>query len=145
MAIGKGDRVKVKYTGKLADGTIFDSSEGRQPLEFVAGGGMVIPGFENAVLGKNKGDKVTVVIPPEEAYGQSDPELVFSVERSQMPEHIPLQVGTPIQLSNEQGQMDVVISAVEPDKVTLDANHPLAGKELTFDIEVIDIDSKNQN
>lgn len=140
MAIGNGDKVKVEYTGKLADGSVFDTSKGRRPLEFVVGSKTVIPGFEKAVIGRDKGDAVTVVIPAAEAYGESDPELVFTVARSQMPETIPLEPGTPIQLSNEQGQMDVVITEVGPQEVTLDANHPLAGKDLTFDIEIVDVE-----
>lgn len=140
MAIGNGDKVRVDYTGKLADGAVFDSSKGKRPLEFVVGSKTVIPGFEKAVVGREKGDSLTVVIPAAEAYGEADPELVFTVERSRMPAEIPLEPGTPIQLSNEQGQMDVVITGVGPEEVTLDANHPLAGKDLTFDIEIVDVE-----
>lgn len=140
MAIGDSDKVKVEYTGRLADGTVFDTSKGRRPLEFVTGAKTVIPGFEKAVMGRNKGDKVTVTIPAAEAYGEADPDLVFTVERSMMPAEIPLEPGTPIQLSNEQGQMDVVITEVGPEEITLDANHPLAGKDLTFDIEIVDVE-----
>lgn len=139
MKVKNGDKVKVDYVGKFADGSIFDSSKGRQPLEFIVGAGSVIPGFENAVLDKNPGDKVTVVIPPEDAYGQVDPELIFTVERSRLPDNITPEVGTQLQLSNEQGQMDVVITEVGPDSITLDANHPLAGKELRFDIDVLEV------
>lgn len=137
MPISKGDKVKVHYTGKLADGTEFDSSAGRDPLEFVVGSGQVIPGFEDAVAGHEKGDRIHVAIPPDQAY-KYDPELVFTVARSQVPEHIPLKEGTPVHLANEQGQMDAVITEVGPDEITLDANSPLAGKELVFDIEVVD-------
>lgn len=141
MPIKKGDTVRVNYTGKLADGKVFDSSknEGRQPLEFTFGMGQLIPGFEAAIEGKEPGESVTVVIPPENAYGQIDPELIFTVPKAQVPENIPLEVGTPLQLANDKGQqMAVVITDVGPDEVTLDANHPLAGKDLTFDIEILD-------
>lgn len=141
MGIGYGDKVKAHYTGKLADGTVFDASRGGPPLEFVVGAGEVIPGFENAVLGRDKGDVVTVVIRPEEAYGEIDPELVFTVEREKIPDHVPLAVGTPLQLANEQGQMDVLITGIYPETVTLDANHPLAGKELAFEIAIVDVNS----
>ncbi len=117
---------------------MFDSSKDREPLEFTLGTGALIPGFEAAVAGHEPGETVTVTIPPAEAYGEADPELVFTVSRAQVPPHIPLEVGTPLQLSNEQGQMDVTITEVGPDEITLDANHPLAGKELTFEIEILD-------
>ncbi|MDR2821178.1 MAG: peptidylprolyl isomerase [Desulfovibrio sp.] len=139
MAIKKGDTVRVHYTGTLADGTVFDSSGERDPLEFVLGKGTLIPGFETAVEGREVGDTVTVTVPPDEAYGDMDAELVFSVPRLQVPAHIPLEIGTPLQLSNEQGQMDVTITEVDADEITLDANHPLAGKELTFSIEIVDV------
>lgn len=136
MAIQNGDTVKVHYTGKLSDGEVFDSSKGREPLEFVIGAGQVIPGFEAAVLGKEAGDHITVTIPPEQGYAY-DPELVFTIKTEQMPDSIPLKVGTPVHLSNEQGHMDAVITEVGPEEITLDANMPLAGKELIFDIDVV--------
>lgn len=138
MPIQNGDTIRVHYTGTLSDGSVFDSSREREPLEFTLGSGALIPGFEKAVKGHEQGETVTVTIPPAEAYGEADPELVFTVSRAQVPPHIPLEVGTPLQLSNEQGQMDVTITEVGPDEITLDANHPLAGKELTFTIEILD-------
>lgn len=138
MPIKKGDEVSVHYTGKLSSGEEFDSSRGRDPLKFTLGKGMLIPGFEAAVEGREPGDKVTVVIPPEQGYGKADPDLVFRVPRAQVPENIPLKEGTPLQLSTEDGQMDVVITDVGPDEITLDANHPLAGKDLEFEIEIMD-------
>lgn len=143
MPIKQGDTVKVHYSGKLANGDEFDSSRQREPLEFTLGKGQLIPGFESAVEGKSVGDKVTVTIPPEQGYGNSDPDLVFTVTRDQVPDSIPLKVGTPLQLSNEDGRMDVVITEVGPDEITLDANHPLAGKDLTFEIEIVDHKSKD--
>ena len=139
MGIKKGDTVRAHYTGTLDDGTVFDSSRERDPLEFVQGQGMLIPGFESAVEGHEAGDVVSVTIAPEEAYGEADPELIFTVPRAQVPDHIPLNVGVPLQLSNEQGQIDVTITEVGPEEITLDANHPLAGKSLTFEIEIVSV------
>ncbi|MBQ4568224.1 MAG: peptidylprolyl isomerase [Desulfovibrio sp.] len=139
MPVKQGDTLRVHYTGTLTDGTVFDSSRERDPLEFTLGRGMLIPGFESAVMGHEAGETVTVTIPPEDAYGEVDLELIFTVARSQVPAHIPLEVGTPLQLSNEQGQMDVIITEVDAEEVTLDANHPLAGKALTFEIEILEI------
>lgn len=139
MAIKNGDTLRVHYTGTLSDGTVFDSSREREPLEFTMGKGMLIPGFEAAVMGHEAGETVTVTIPPSQAYGESDSELVFTVDRAQVPDHIPLTVGVPLQLSNEQGQMDVTITEVTDEEITLDANHPLAGKELTFEIEIVSV------
>ena len=139
MGIKKGDTGRAHYTGTLDDGTVFDSSRERDPLEFVQGQGMLIPGFESAVEGHEAGDVVSVTIAPEEAYGEADPELIFTVPRAQVPDHIPLNVGVPLQLSNEQGQMDVTITEVGPEEITLDANHPLAGKSLTFEIEIVSV------
>lgn len=137
--IRKGDKVRAHYTGTLADGTVFDSSRERDPLEFTLGAGMLIPGFERAVEGLAQGESVTVEIEPDDGYGPYDPELVFTVSKAQVPPHIPLKEGTPLQLSNEQGQMDVLITEVGPEEITLDANHPLAGKTLTFAIEIVEI------
>lgn len=137
MPISKGDRVKVHYTGRLEDGTEFDSSRERDPLEFVVGSQQIIPGFSKAVEGREPGDKLTVTIPAADAYGAPDPDYVFVVPRAQVPDHVPLEPGTPLQLSNGKEQMDVVITEVGPYEVTLDANHPLAGKNLVFDIEIL--------
>lgn len=138
MPIKNGDRVRVHYTGKLKDGTVFDSSLERDPLEFTVGTGQLIAGFENAVRGREPGDKVTVRIEPAQGYGEADQDLVFTVARDQVPDHIPLKIGTPLQLSSDKGNMDVTITEVGPDEITLDANHPLAGKDLEFEIEIID-------
>lgn len=139
MPAKNGDTVRVHYTGTLDDGTVFDSSRERDPLEFVLGQGSLIPGFESAVEGREAGEKVCVTLPPDKAYGDVDRELIFTVPRAQVPDHIPLNVGVPLQLSNEQGQMDVTITEVGADEITLDANHPLAGKTLTFEIEIVEI------
>ncbi len=139
MPIKNGDTVQVHYTGTLDDGTVFDSSVERDPLEFTLGKGMLIAGFEAAVMGKDVGDKVTVNIPPAEAYGESDEELIFSVPLSEVPEHITPEVGMQLHLSNEDGDMNMTICQVNEDSISLDANHPLAGKTLTFEIEVISV------
>lgn len=137
MAIKNGDKIRAHYTGSLNDGTEFDSSRNRDPITFTVGDGTIIPGFEKAVLGHKIGDKVKVRIQPEEAYGNHDPELIFTVERAQMPDNIPLEIGTPLHLANDQGAMDAIITDIDPENITLDANHPLAGKELIFEIEII--------
>ncbi|MFV0350574.1 MAG: peptidylprolyl isomerase [Halodesulfovibrio sp.] len=134
-----GDSVKVHYTGTLNDGTVFDSSRDREPLEFTMGSGMLIPGFESAVLGMGVGNTTKVTIAPENAYGDVNEELVLDVPRSQVPGHITPEVGMMLQLQTEEGVMEVVIAAVNDDSIVLDANHPLAGQELTFEIEVVAI------
>lgn len=139
MPIKNGDTVQVHYTGRLADGTIFDSSLERDPLEFVMGQQMLIAGFEAAIMDKEAGDKVTAVIPADQGYGDMDEELIFTVSSSQVPAHITPEVGMQLQLSSEEGTMDVTIVDVSADEIVLDANHPLAGKELTFDIEVVSV------
>lgn len=139
MPIQNGDTVRVHYTGTLADGSTFDSSLEREPLECKLGQGGLIPGFEAAIIGHEPGETVTVTIPPEEAYGDHDPELVFTVAKAQVPANIPLQEGTQLELSNEQGRMNVVITEIDSEEITLDANHPLAGKELTFEIQILEV------
>ena len=134
-----GDTVKVHYTGTLEDGTVFDSSREREPLEFTLGGGMLIPGFEKAVVDMSVGDSTTVTIPADEAYGQRNDEMVIDVAKDQVPEHITPEVGMLLQLESEGGVMEVVITEVKDDSITLDANHPLAGKDLTFEIELVEI------
>ncbi|MBW4691690.1 MAG: peptidylprolyl isomerase [Lyngbya sp. HA4199-MV5] len=135
-----GDTVKVHYIGKLDDGTVFDSSENREPLEFTLGSGGIIPGFERAVLGMSLGESKTEVIPTDDAYGPHLDEMVVVVDRQQMPPEIEPQVGQQLQLQQQDGQiLPVVITDVSGASVTLDANHPLAGEELTFDIELVEI------
>jgi peptidylprolyl isomerase len=135
-----GDKVKVHYTGKFDDGTVFDSSENRPPLEFQIGLGQVIPGFEKGVMGMESGDKKTIVIPPEQAYGNIREELVADVKKDQFPENINPAVGLRLQLDQPDGsKLNVTVTGIKEDMVTLDANHPLAGKTLTFDIEMVEI------
>jgi|ERR687892_1834042 FKBP-type peptidyl-prolyl cis-trans isomerase 2 len=134
-----GTKVKVHYTGKLDDGSVFDSSEGREPLEFTVGEGQVIPGFEEGVVGMEPGDTKTLNIPSDEAYGPHRPEGVFEVERAEIPPSIPLQEG--MRLQANQGGRTIELTVVEFDqsKVTLDGNHPLAGQDLTFDIQLVEV------
>ncbi len=138
-----GDTVKVHYHGRLTDGTTFDSSEGRDPLEFEVGSGMVIAGFDNGVLGMAVGDKRTVNIPVEEAYGPKNPEMIIEFPKDQVPDGMPLEKGMRLNLNNTQGQVvPVVITDVLEDVILLDANHPLAGEDLVFDIELVGITPK---
>jgi peptidylprolyl isomerase len=135
-----GDTVRVHYTGTLEDGTQFDSSRGADPLEFAMGQGQLIAGFEMAVAGLEPGESVTVTLAPEEAYGESDAEMVQEVPRRMMPEGVELEPGMVLQGQSDEGQVDnfTIVSLTE-ETVTLDANHPLAGKSLTFDIELVEI------
>lgn len=136
----KGKKVKVHYTGKLDDGTVFDSSEGREPLEFVIGSGQVIPGFEKGILGLEEGDAKTINILAEEAYGPYREDMMLTVDKSTMPEGADPQLGMQLEMKAPSGQAFVVtIAKIEDEKVTLDGNHPLAGKDLTFDLTVVSV------
>lgn len=137
----EGDSVKVNYTGKLEDGTVFDSSEGKEPLEFTVGSGQIIPGLDKAVDGMEVGESKTVTVDSEEAYGPRRDEMVLEVERERLPEEIEPEVGQQLQVGSSEDQtMIVQITDVTDTAVTLDANHPLAGKDLTFDIELVEKD-----
>ena len=139
-AAKSGDTVRIHYTGKLEDGTQFDSSEGRDPLEFALGGGQVIPGFDNAVEGMAVGDKKSVTIQPEEAYGPRHDQLIQDVPRNQLPDDMTPAVGMELQAQNETGEvMRFAVTAVDDESITVDGNHPLAGKSLAFDIELVEI------
>ena len=135
-----GDTVRIHYTGTLDDGSTFDSSAGRDPLEFTLGSGQVIPGFDKAVDGMSVGESKTVHIPADEAYGQPNPQAMQAVPRGDIPADIPLEVGLQLQVQTPTGQvMPVTVTEVTETEVTLDANHPLAGKDLTFAIELVQI------
>jgi peptidylprolyl isomerase len=139
-AAKSGDTVRIHYTGKLEDGTQFDSSEGRDPLEFALGGGQVIPGFDSAVEGMAVGDTKSVTIQPEEAYGPRHDQLIQDVPRNQLPDDMTPAVGMELQAQNETGEvMRFAVTAVDDDSITVDGNHPLAGKALNFDIELVEI------
>ena len=141
MTAQQGNTVKVHYTGTLKrDGSQFDSSQGREPLEFKLGDGMVIAGFERAVLGRSAGDSVTVEIPPEEGYGDANEELVFEVRRNQIPPEIELEEGIMLEIHSEDGSPAYVrVAELTEEMVTLDGNHPLAGEILVFEIEVVEV------
>lgn len=135
-----GDTVKIHYSGTLADGTQFDSSEGRDPLEFSLGAGAVIPGFEKAVEGMAVGENKSVIIEPDDAYGPRHDQLVQQVPGSALPDDIEPAIGMQLQGQSPEGQvMNLTVTAIEEDGITVDANHPLAGEALTFDIELVEI------
>jgi peptidylprolyl isomerase len=136
-----GDTVAVNYRGLFEDGTVFDSNYETEPFEFKLGDDMVVPGFEKAVLGMEVGDEKTVTVPPEEAFGQPQNGLTVTVPKSSLPEKIEPQVGMMLQVrrKGEQNLSKVTITEVTGDEVTLDGNHPLAGKTLTYEIELVAI------
>lgn len=130
--------VQVHYTGKLTSGEIFDSSANREPLEFTVGAGMMIPGFDAAVNGMELNEKKTINIPAEEAYGPHRPEMIQEVGRNQLPPELKPEVGQTLMAGSPEGQqMPVVVTEVKEESILIDANHPLAGKELIFDIELV--------
>jgi len=135
-----GDTVKVHYTGRLGDGTVFDSTRDRDPLEFTIGQGQIIPGFERAVLGMSEGQSKTAQVSAEQAYGVYREEMLVSVQLDRLPEGFEPEVGKRLQLRHSEGQwIGVVVAEVSGETVTLDANHPLAGQDLTFDIELMEV------
>ena len=143
--VKQGDTVKVHYHGKLPDGTTFDSSEGREPLEFEVGNGSVIAGFDNGVMGMEEGESKTINIPVDEAYGPKQEDLYMEFPINRFPENVKPEVGMSLDMSNGSGQnFPVVITEVKDDVVILDANHPLAGQDLVFDIHVVEIENKKQ-
>jgi len=134
------DVVKVHYTGKLENGEVFDTSENREPLEFKVGTGQMIQGFDNSVVGMELNESKTVTIPPEQAYGTHDPQLVQELSKTVLAKDIEPKVGMELVSSNEQGQsFKVTISKILGDTIEIDANHQLAGKPLTFDIKLVEI------
>ena len=138
--VKSGDTVKVHYHGKLTDGTTFDSSEGREPLEFEVGSGNVIAGFDSGVTGMQVGEKKTINIPVDEAYGQKQDDLLMEFPIDRFPTDMKPEVGMQLNMSNGSDQnFPVIIREVREDSVILDANHPLAGEELTFDLELVEI------
>ena len=137
----KGDNVKVHYKGKLTTGEQFDSSEGRDPLAFTVGAGQMIKGFDEAIPGMAVGEKKTINIAPENAYGPKNEEAIVEFPKSNIPEDMKLEPGMKLQLRNQDGQpIPVTVAEVKDDVVILDANHELAGKELVFDIELVEIE-----
>ena len=138
--VKKDDTVKVHYTGKLGNGEVFDSSLEREPMEFQVGSGQLIPGFENGVIDMKVNEKKTLVIPSEEAYGEPRKELIQEVPKDRLPEEIKPEVGMGLVSKTPEGQeIQLVVKEVNDDTILVDGNHPLAGQELTFDIEVVGI------
>ncbi len=135
-----GDTIRVHYTGKLEDGTEFDSSRDKDPIEFKVGSGSLIPGFEKGVIDMTIGEKKTITIAPDEAYGEKHEELVAKIDKENFPSDISPEIGMPLQIKQPDGEnINVIITEILEDSVTLDANSPLAGKTLTFDIELVEI------
>ncbi len=139
-AVKKGDTVRVHYIGTLEDGTVFDKTAESGPLEFIVGEGKLIPGFDDAVVGMRTGEKKTVKIPSERAYGPRIDDLEVALERANLPEDVKPEVGKKVRIGAGEGaKTDFTITEVSDESVTLDANHPLAGQDLTFEIELVDI------
>ncbi|MEL6605650.1 MAG: peptidylprolyl isomerase [Cyanobacteria bacterium J06614_10] len=135
-----GDTVRVHYTGTLNNGQVFDSSKGRAPLEFTLGTGMVIPGFEAAIDGLAQGDTIKTTIPVDQAYGPYNKEMVAEIEKQNIPADFELETGQRLQMQVPGGEaMSVTITDIQGDMVTLDGNHPLAGQDLTFELELVEI------
>jgi len=135
-----GDAVKVHYTGKLEDGTVFDSSESREPLEFTVGEGKVVPGLEQAVVGMSPGDSKTEKVPADQAFGPYRKELVVEIDRERIPEGVDPKVGKRLRVQKTDGSItEVLVTGVTESKVTLDANHPLSRNDLVFDIQLLEI------
>lgn len=136
----KGNTVKVHYTGKLEDGSVFDTSEEREPLELTLGEGKVIKGLEEALVGMEAGESKTATVPADEAFGPHRREWVVTVERSKMPDDLDPQIGDQLQIKQSDGQaVPVQVTDVSDQSVTLDANHPLAGEDLTFELRVLEV------
>jgi len=140
-----GDTVKIHYTGKLPDGTVFDSSKDGDPLEFKLGENMVIPGLEHAIIAMNEGEEKTESIPTAEAYGDRKQELVFKVERESVPPDVELSVGLQLEIHQDDGNtFAVTVVQIDDDTITLDANHPLAGQDLIFEFKLIEVSSDSE-
>ncbi len=136
----QGDTVKVRYIGRLADGTVFDASPAERPLHFILGRQEVIPGFDEGVTGMFTGEAKTFTVPPEKAYGPYQESSREEIDRSLLPAHLDLQVGRQLEITGENGnRLLVLVAALGEGTVTLDGNHPLAGKELTFEIELLEV------
>jgi len=136
----KGDLVRIHYTGRLTDGTEFDSSQGREPLQFEVGAGQIIAGLDREIAEMDEGDKQTITVPAAEAYGEHRPEQVQELPREAIPAEIDPQPGMQLQATTQGGQpVPIVVVGVDNDTVTVDANHPLAGEDLVFDLQLVEI------
>ncbi len=139
MKIEDGKTVAIHYEGTLKDGSVFDSSKGKEPFEFVFGSGSIIPGLEKGLAGLQEGDKKKITVEAKDAYGERNPEAVQKVEKNQLPEDIKPEVGMQLMAQTQTGQIPVTITEVEEEYITVDFNPPLAGEDLTFDVEVISV------
>ena len=140
MEIKKGDNIAVHYTGTFTDGEIFDSSRGRETLNFTVGAGQMIQGFDQAVQGMKKGETTEITLSPAEAYGERNDELIFAMPRTNFPADLELKVGMQLQLTDQQGQpIPATVAEISDDNVQMDVNHPMAGKTLNFEIEIMAI------
>lgn len=140
IQVKENNTVKVNYTGKLSDGQVFDSSEGKEPLEFTLGQGQLIPGFEKGVIDMKLNEKKTVTITKEEAYGDINNDLIQEVDKAQLPEDMTPEVGMGLVSKDPDGrEINLLVVEVKEASIVVDGNHPLAGKELTFDLEVVEI------
>lgn len=138
--VKQNDTVKVHYTGKLKDGQVFDTSEGKEPIEFTLGQGQLIPGFEKGLIDMKVQEKKTITIPQDEAYGEAREELIQEVAKDQLPEEIKPEVGMGLVSKTPDGkEMNLVVAEVKEETIVVDGNHPLAGKDLIFDLEVVEI------
>jgi FKBP-type peptidyl-prolyl cis-trans isomerase SlpA len=138
--VKENNTVKVNYTGKLSDGQVFDSSEGKEPIEFTLGQGQLIPGFEKGLIDMELNEKKTITIPKEEAYGEVNNDLIQEVKKSELPQDMTPEVGMGLVSKSPEGQeMNLLVIGVKEESIVIDGNHPLAGKELIFDLEVLEI------
>ncbi|MFL3660436.1 MAG: peptidylprolyl isomerase [Polaribacter sp.] len=138
--VKENNTVKVNYTGKLSDGQVFDSSEGKEPIEFTLGQGRLIPGFEKGLIDMELNEKKTITIPKEEAYGEVNKDLIQEVKKSELPQEMAPEVGMGLVSKSPDGQeMNLLVIEVKEETIVIDGNHPLAGKELIFDLEVLEI------
>ena len=140
MPVNHGDTISVHYVGTYSDGTEFDRSSKNSPLRFKVGAGQVIPGFEKAVLGREIGERVVTNIPASQAYGERQPGLLFPVPIERIPANIKPEIGMHLHVGTDQGELEVVVCEINEKNIILDANHPMAGKDLTFDIEIVAIE-----
>lgn len=139
--VKKGDTISVNYTGRFIDGKVFDSSDGRSPLKFTVGEGQLVRGFDNAVVGMQTGEKKTVTIAPAEGYGEYIDEKLLDIPKANIPDDMDLETGMHVQLADQEGRaVPAVVAEVVDEAIRLDLNHPLAGKTLIFDIEIVEIE-----
>jgi FKBP-type peptidyl-prolyl cis-trans isomerase 2 len=144
MQAKQGDSVKIHYTGRLTNGEQFDSSAGREPLAFDLGSGMVIKGFDDGVTGMTVGEKKTINIPPHEAYGEVNAEMIIEFPKANMPPEMVVEAGMQLMMNNGEGQqLPVVVREIKDEVIVIDANHPLAGQELIFDLELVEVKPKS--